>query len=84
MDAMEHAIPYKLSSDQAVLFYVQAAVMVACTICEESAGLVGLVRELGASHSGSELSYDLPVPATPAELRACIGELRRSETRRAR
>lgn len=75
MDSMERAIPYTLSSEQAVLFYVQAAAMVACAARQQPDGLAGLVATLGASHSKTEVSYDLAVPATPAELRVCIRTL---------
>ncbi len=77
MDVMEREIPYTLSSEQAVLFYVQAAAMVACATREQPADLAGLVRALRASHSGGELSYALPAPATPASLRACVKTLLR-------
>lgn len=75
MDVMERAIPYTLSSEQAVLFYVQAAAMVACAAREEPDGLAGLAAALGAAHSKSQVSYDLAVPASPSELRVCLRTL---------
>jgi hypothetical protein len=77
VDVMEREVPYTLSSEQAVLFYVQAAAMVACAARAEPEGLAGLARVLGASHAGGELSYDLEVPTTPAALRTCVGRLLR-------
>lgn len=77
IDVMEREVPYTLSSEQAVLFYAQAGAMVACAAREEPEGVEGLVRALGASHSGGELSYDLAAPTTPASLRVCIGRLLR-------
>jgi hypothetical protein len=78
IDAMERAIPYTLTSEQAVLFYVQAATMVACTVRGRTDGLAELVRSLGGAHSGSEVSYDVSAPQSPAALRACARTLSRS------
>jgi hypothetical protein len=77
IDVMEREVPYTLSSEQAVLFYVQAGAMVACAAREQPEGLGGLARALGASQSGGELSYALDAPTTPAALRACVGRLLR-------
>ena len=75
IDSMERAVPYTLESEQATLFYAQAAAMVACATRNTSDGLAGLVRELRSAHSESEISYDLPVPQRPSALRACVDTL---------
>ncbi len=79
LGAMEQAIPYTLSSEQAVLFYVQSASMVACAIKDDDSGVRGLFLELSAppNPSGPELSYELPEALEPAAWRRCIHALMR-------
>jgi hypothetical protein len=77
LDVMERAVPYTLSSEQAVLFYVQAAAMVACATLDEPAGLASLVRALAPRARSSGVDYTLPPLAEPAALRACATELLR-------
>lgn len=79
LGAMEQAIPYTLSSEQAVLFYVQSASMVACAIKDDDFGVRGLFLALSAppNPSGPELSYDLPEALEPAAWRRCIHALMR-------
>lgn len=72
LDDMESVVPYTLTADQAVLFYAQSAVMVACASEDEANGLAGLVSALAAGSDGRELTYDLPAAAAPASWRACV------------
>jgi hypothetical protein len=76
IETMEQAVPYTLSSDQAVLFYVQAAAMVTCALQDEPGGLVALVRSLRQARGGA-LDYRLSARADPRFLRACANELSR-------
>lgn len=77
LEVMESAIPYTLRSDQAALFYVQAAAMVACAI-EPRGRLAELVAALAAGHDQGQLHYALPEGAAPAAWRTCFSELARS------
>lgn len=74
LETMESAVPYTLSTEQAVLFYVQAAAMVACAVQDEPQGLLALVQALTPSADG-RLEYTLPPRSAPAALRACAREL---------
>jgi hypothetical protein len=76
IESMEHAVPYALKSEQASLFYVQAAAMVACALQDEQGGLSGLVRSLRQSRGGV-LDYTLSGLADPRSFRACANELLR-------
>jgi hypothetical protein len=76
LESMERAVPYTLSSEQAALFYVQAAAMVTCALADEQGGLVALVRSLRQSRGGA-LDYTLPALADPRSFRACANELLR-------
>jgi hypothetical protein len=76
IEAMESAVPYTLSSQQASLFYVQAAAMVACALQDEEGGLPALVRSLRRS-PGAVLSYTLSGLADPRSFRACSNSLLR-------
>jgi hypothetical protein len=75
LDVMESAVPYTLRSDQALLFYVQAAAMVACALRDEPGGVAGLVRSLAERSSGGAVDYTLPPLAEPRALRACRNAL---------
>jgi hypothetical protein len=77
LEVMEHTVPYTLSSEQAVLFYVQAAAMVGCATLDESGGLASLVRGLTPRAGSRGVDYTLPPLAEPAALRACASELLR-------
>lgn len=74
LETMENAVPYTLSSEQATLFYVQAAAMVACAVLDEPTGLLSLVQALAPGADG-QLEYALPPRSAPAALRACAREL---------
>jgi hypothetical protein len=76
IESMEQAVPYTLSSDQALLFYVQAAAMVTCALSDEPGGLVAFVRSLRRSRGGA-VDYTLPRLADPRFFRACANELSR-------
>jgi hypothetical protein len=73
LDVMERTVPYTMTSEQALAFYVQAAAMVWCSTLDDPEGLRGLVRKL--STSGSTLDYELPPLAEPSSLRACTREI---------
>lgn len=75
LEDMESVVPYTLTADQAVLFYAQSAVMVACASEDEANGLAGLVSALATGSNGRELSYDLPGAADPSLWRTCVGGL---------
>lgn len=77
IDAMESAVPYTLSSEQALAFYVQAAAMVACAVHEQPQGLRHLVDGLRPASQGSALEYELPPLAEPRAFRACSALLLR-------
>ncbi|XXX72846.1 translation initiation factor IF-2 [Sorangium sp. So ce134] len=74
LEVMERSIPYTLLPEEAVLFYVQAASMVACLVRGNDAGLRGLVDALGtaAESSRGEGSYDPSQLLDPSAWRACI------------
>jgi hypothetical protein len=59
-EQMESLIPYKLSSDQAVGFYVQAAWTVECLLARRRWSLAQLADTLRASSEPDVVSYDLP------------------------
>jgi hypothetical protein len=74
LDSMEQAVPYTLTSEQATLFYVQAAAMVTCALQNEQGGLVALVSSLRQARGGA-LDYTLPALADPRYFRACANKL---------
>jgi hypothetical protein len=76
IESMERAVPYTLESEQATLFYVQAAAMVACALQNEDGGLVALVQSLRHARGGA-LEYTLPRLADPRFFRACATALSR-------
>jgi hypothetical protein len=59
-EQMESLIPYKLASDQAVGFYVQAAWTVECLLARRRWSLAQLAETLRASSGPNTVSYDLP------------------------
>ena len=73
IDIMERTVPYTMTSEQSLAFYVQAAAMVWCSTLDDPEGLRGLVRKL--SNAGSPLRYELPPLAEPSSLRACTREI---------
>jgi hypothetical protein len=75
LEDMESAVPYTLESEQATLFYVQSAAMVACAVQEEPGGLKAFVQALASGSRGTRLTYELPSLADPRFFRACSREL---------
>lgn len=73
IDIMERTVPYTMTSEQSLAFYVQAAAMVWCSTLDDPDGLRGLVRKLGGA--GSSLDYELPALADPSRMRACTREI---------
>lgn len=69
---MEELIPYKLSSEQAVTFYVQAALSVDCLLARRRWSLQQLADTLRAGSDPSSVSYDLPELRDGAFLRDCV------------
>ena len=58
-EQMEELIPYKLRADQAVGFYVQAALTVQCVLRLRGWSLQQLTDTLRAGSSGEAISYEL-------------------------
>ncbi|AGP38593.1 translation initiation factor IF-2 [Sorangium cellulosum] len=77
LEVMEQSIPYTLRPEQSVLFYVQAASMVACMARGNGAGLRGLMDALGASASAAQGdgSYDPSTILDPSAWQGCIDGL---------
>jgi len=73
LDIMERTVPYTMTSEQSLAFYVQAAAMVWCSTLDDPEGLRGLVRKLQSS--SPTLDYELPPLADPSSLRACSREI---------
>jgi hypothetical protein len=73
IDIMERTVPYTMTSEQSLAFYVQAAAMVWCSTLDDPEGLRGLVRKL--SQFGGTLDYELAPLAEPSGLRACTREI---------
>ncbi|WP_437284569.1 translation initiation factor IF-2 [Sorangium sp. So ce406] len=79
LEVMERAIPYTLRSEDAVLFYVQAASMVECLVRGERARLRGLMAAMGAAGEAAqgEPSDDPSQLLEPAAWQGCIDGLMR-------
>lgn len=77
LEVMEQSIPYTLRPEQAVLFYVQAASMVACMVRGDGASLRGLMDALGAAAGAAqgEDSYDPALFLEPSAWQRCIDGL---------
>jgi hypothetical protein len=75
LEDMEQAVPYTMRPDQAVLFYVQSAAMVACAVSGEPEGIAGLVRSVYGERRRDQLSYELPQLAGPSAWSACLDSL---------
>ena len=81
---METIVPYTLESEQAVLFYAQAAAMVECALREPDSTPGGLLSELNVQQSADALDYDLPATAELSALRECMRTLLEEPAREAR
>jgi len=75
IEIMERTVPYTMTSEEALSFYVQAGAMVRCATLNDPDGLRGLVQRLRAGGSGGSLQYELPALADPSSLRACARAL---------
>jgi hypothetical protein len=75
LDIMERSVPYTMTSEEALAFYVQSAAMVWCATLDDPDGLRGLVRKLSRGNAGGTLEYELPPLAEPSALRACGREI---------
>ncbi|XXY13411.1 hypothetical protein WME88_34655 [Sorangium sp. So ce216] len=79
LEVMEQAVPYTLRTDDAVLFYVQAASMVGCFVRGDGARLrrlmdaMGTAEEAAPGGSSDELSQLLE----PSTWQSCIDSLMR-------
>ncbi|MGK3961121.1 translation initiation factor IF-2 [Sorangium sp. So ce118] len=79
LEVMEQAVPYTLRTEDAVLFYVQAASMVGCFVRGDGAGLrrlmdaMGTAEEAAPGGSSDELSQLLE----PSTWQSCIDALMR-------
>ncbi|MGK3992473.1 translation initiation factor IF-2 [Sorangium sp. So ce1024] len=79
LEVMEQAVPYTLGSDEAVLFYVQAASMTYCLARGDRARLRGLLALMGAAgHAAqAELPDDPSQLLEPDAWHACTDGLMR-------
>ncbi|MFZ5893072.1 MAG: translation initiation factor IF-2 [Myxococcota bacterium] len=78
LDDMDQSIPYKLKEEEAVSFYVQAALMVACLLDRMQSDLASMARALRSPATSSEAADWLAAAsdvAQPASLRDCMREL---------
>ncbi|WP_437949871.1 translation initiation factor IF-2 [Sorangium sp. So ce296] len=80
LEVMEQSIPYTLLPEQAVLFYVQSATMVACLVRGTDAGLRGLMGALGTPAGAAQGagSYDPSQLLDPSAWPACVDGLMRA------
>jgi len=77
LDDMEHAIPYKLTPQQAVSFYVQSALTVDCLLRTRSWNLRQMYDVLRAGSHADSISYELPELAQASFLSGCVASLAR-------
>jgi hypothetical protein len=68
---MDELIPYKLRVDQAVSFYVQAALTVQCVLQRRGWSLQQLADTLRAGNGANAVSYALPELTESAFLSSC-------------
>jgi hypothetical protein len=71
LESMEESIPYKLSTDQALMFYVEAAAMVQCVLASKHWALHELVAALRGS---LDAITDVRELTNPALLEGCVLE----------
>jgi len=71
-DDMDRVIPYKLPADQAVSFYVQAALTVQCLRHLRGWSLRDLADALRAGHGSGSVTYDLPELDQSSFLSHCV------------
>lgn len=73
-EQMDELIPYKLPAEQAVVFYVQAALTVQCAMRRRGWSLQQLTDMLRASSSNEAISYDLPELLESSFLSNCVSQ----------
>jgi hypothetical protein len=74
-ELMDELIPYKLPADQAVGFYVQAALTVQCVMRLRGWSLQQLTDTLRASSGSEAISYDLPELLPSSFLSHCVSQV---------
>jgi hypothetical protein len=72
LEQMDHTIPYKLPSQQAVVFYVQSAALVECLLQARKWTLKELFSALKAGASTDSLTYDLAELEQSGFLPSCL------------
>lgn len=76
LEVMEGTIPYKLPKDEALTFYVESAMMVACLISGTNTTPRALADALRAGRRASgATSYDFPALTSPDFFKACATSL---------
>lgn len=71
-EQMDDLIPYKLSSDQAVTFYVQSALTVHCLMARRGWSLQQLFEALRGGSGVDSISYDLPELQEASFVNSCV------------
>jgi hypothetical protein len=75
IEQMEGSIPYKLPAEQAVGFYVQAALTVQCVLARRGWSLGQLAEALRGDSDPDSVSYDLPELQATAFVSDCVTTL---------
>ncbi|XYH93545.1 translation initiation factor IF-2 [Sorangium sp. So ce1128] len=80
LDVMDQAIPYTLRTDDAVLFYVQAASMVDCFVRGDGTRLRRLMDAMGTAEEAAlgGSPHELSQLLEPSTWQACIDDLMRN------
>lgn len=82
LDVMERTIPYKLPKDEALPFYIESAMMVACVLTEANITPRELADVLRAGRSASGATcYDLPTLTRSDFFRTCADSLQQRPPR---
>lgn len=82
LEVMERTIPYKLPKDEALTFYIESAMMVACVLTEANITPRDLADALRAGRSASGATrYDLPTLTRSDFFRTCADSLQRRAPR---
>ncbi len=71
-EQMDGLIPYKLSPDQAVTFYVQSALTVQCLIARRGWSLQQLFEALRRGSGFDSINYDLPELQESSFVSSCL------------
>ncbi len=75
IEQMEALIPYKLPAEQAVGFYVQAALTVQCVLARREWSLRELAETLRGSSDPDSVSYDLPELQSTSFVSDCVAAI---------